>query len=78
MNWLTDPNYDPNALFDKVMSMYGFKTNRELADAIGADQSQICTMRTKAVRVSSGMLLRLHDLTGLPAKELRRMMGVEQ
>lgn len=77
MNYLTHPAYSPNVLLNRVMEMIGVEKDAELADRIDIRADEISKVRCKRMSIGDSMLLKLHDLTGLPAKELRRWMGVE-
>jgi plasmid maintenance system antidote protein VapI len=77
MTILTSPNYAPNHLLNKVMEMIDLESDAALARAIRVDPASISKVRRKVVPLGESMLLRLHELTGLPAKELRKMGGME-
>lgn len=77
MNHLSNPSYSPNRLINKVQEMMRIQSDLQLAIAISVDRTTIAKIRKKKVSVGASMLLRLHDLTGLPAKELRKWMGME-
>lgn len=77
MNHLSNPSYSPNRLINKVQEKMRIQSDLQLAIAISVDRTTIAKIRKKKVPVGASMLLRLHDLTGLPAKELRKWMGVE-
>ncbi|WP_136420307.1 hypothetical protein [Herbaspirillum sp. ST 5-3] len=77
MNHLSNPSYSPNRLINKVQEMMRIQSDLQLAIAISVDRTTIAKIRKKKVPVGASMLLRLHDLTGLPAKELQKWMRVE-
>jgi len=71
---LTNPDYDPNRLFDAVIARMNLKSDARLARDMDIAPSCISAMRRKKRPVCAATLLRLHDLTGLPAYELRNLM----
>jgi hypothetical protein len=77
MKALDNPSYKPNALMNRVLEMMNFESDNQLAKALHCHRSQICGVRSKRIGISAKLLLALHDLTGLPAKELRKWGGME-
>lgn len=77
-NYMGNPNYSPNVMLNRVCELMGIKSDAELARNLRMYRAHICRVRSRQLKVGESMLLRLHDLTGVPAKELRKWMGVEQ
>lgn len=76
INYLEDPNYEPNRLVDEIRVMMGYKSDSQLAAAIGRNRSQITLLRKKKENLSAGWILDFHDLTGYSAEKLRDIAGV--
>jgi hypothetical protein len=76
MNLTENPKYMPNHLLDKVMEMFELDTDKALAHRLKVHPTSISKVRRREIVLGDVMLLALHDLTGLPAKELRKWGGM--
>lgn len=67
-------NNKPNAaaLFDKLLDQYKIKNHAELARRLETSQPQLCKMRHGALPLSSTTILAIHELLGMPVKEIRK------
>lgn len=71
-----NPHYDPETLLDTLMRMLvGGRNDRQLANRLGVQPSQICKIRKRRVSVSPALLISMHEETGLSIRQLRALMG---
>lgn len=73
---LEDKNYKPNALLDFAIEALNLKNDAALARALEVAPPQISMVRHRLRPIGPTLLLKLHDLTALSAKELRRIAGM--
>lgn len=74
---LADPNYSPSRLLDwAAFEFFKVRNDAQLANALGIKREVICSVRSRKVPIGATLLLRLHDVTGLSARELREKMFV--
>ena len=70
------PNqYLPEALFEHLYARLGVKSYTALGLAIGLSPSVVSKVRNRKVAISSEILLKIHEATDIPVRELRRWMG---
>lgn len=74
---LDHPTYDPAAFFDAMKQRFGMEKDIQLANFIGLNRVNLSKMRNKLQPISSRVLVRLSEDTGLPVRELRALMGVQ-
>lgn len=67
--------YHPEKLIDSLIVRLGVRSSSGLARVVGLSPSVISKVRHKRLAVSGEILLKLHDATDIPIRELRRMMG---
>lgn len=72
---LTAGQYMPEALFEKLCARLGVPSYSALGVAIGLSPSVVSKIRNRKVAISSEILLKIHDATDIPVRELRRWMG---
>lgn len=77
LDFLKDPNYDPNPLLDFVLKALDCKTDNGAATIMGVDGGYYHRARNRVEGVSGNFLLRIHEHTLAPVAELRKLMGVE-
>jgi DNA-binding transcriptional regulator YdaS (Cro superfamily) len=70
-----NPHYDPKALLDTLMQILGCRNDRQLANRLGVQPSQICKIGKRRVSVSPALLISMHEETGLSIRQLRALMG---
>lgn len=73
---LKNPDYDPNKLLNEVMKRIGAKSDAHLARMTKISAPVISHVRRKRLAIGDSILLKLHDATELPARELRALMGI--
>lgn len=72
---LTASQYLPEALFERLYQRLGVKSYSALGQVIGLSPSVVSKVRNRKVAISSEILLKIHDATDIPLRELRRWMG---
>lgn len=72
---LKPEQYLPEALFKRLCIRLGVRTYSALGAAIGLSPSVVSKVRNRKVAISSEILLKIHDATDIPLRELRRWMG---
>lgn len=77
-HFLTLPTYDPNALADMLIERFTLKNDAALAKFLEVGPPVVSKLRNKRVALGNSLLLRIHDVTGIPVNELRRAMGVPE
>lgn len=70
-----NPHYAPENLLDMLQQLLGVKTDRQLADRFGVRPAQICKIRHRNGKVSSALLISMHEETDLSITVLRGLMG---
>jgi transposase-like protein len=71
---LDDPRYDPSYLFDTLKSKFNIEKDSTLASMLKIDRLRFSKIRDKLFPVSANLLVRIHDLSGIPIEDLRKMM----
>mgnify|MGYP006272290805 CR=1 FL=1 len=72
---LNESSYRPEVFLDKIAKLLKINTDRELGKVLGIPSSVISKIRHKIVPISAKNLLAIHDVSELPIKKLRKMMG---
>ena len=67
--------YHPEAVLDTVIRQMGLKNDAELARALTVQPPVISKVRRRRTALSDGLLLRIHEESGLSIKELKALMG---
>ncbi|WP_426162370.1 helix-turn-helix domain-containing protein [Pseudoduganella sp. R-34] len=67
--------YNPDMLLDTVKFWLGLRYDAALADRLQVTRTTISKIRHRHCPVSSELLLRIHEMTGLPLRELRFLGG---
>ncbi len=71
----TNVDYTPELFIEGLMRRLGTRTRSALARAVGVSPSIVSKIWHRRLAVSSEILLQVHEATGIPIRELRRMMG---
>lgn len=71
-------SYTPELFIDSLMRRLGMKTRTALARAVGVSPSLVSKIWHRRLAISGEILLQVHEVTGIPIRELRRMMGDER
>jgi hypothetical protein len=67
--------FKPSNLFDCLISIMKLKNDAALSQALGIGSPIISKIRHNRLPVSASLLLRIHDVTQLPVRDLRDFMG---
>lgn len=67
--------YDPNLLFDHLLDLLQLKNDAALSRLLEVEAPTISKIRHGRLKVSAGMLLRMHEVSKLDIAELRHLMG---
>jgi len=70
-----NPHYDPETLLNTLMGLLGTRNDRQLANRLGVQPSQICKLRKRRVALAPSLLISMHEETGLTLRQLRALMG---
>ncbi|QRX84769.1 hypothetical protein JQN73_03905 [Glaciimonas sp. PAMC28666] len=68
-------SYNPARLLDALINTLRLKNDAALARALEIPSPLVSKIRHRKVPVSSSVLIRMHDATGLTISELRELMG---
>lgn len=68
--------YKPNFFIQKMQEILKVKNDEALSDLLGMSHGAFSRIRHRKGYITPLMLLRLHDLTGMSAKELREIAGI--
>jgi hypothetical protein len=75
---IDNPNYDPEGFLAWMKGLMHVKTDAALAYRMNADPSTISRIRHRQDPIGPAMLVKFHELTDLPTKELKKHMGISQ
>lgn len=67
--------YTPELFIDRLIRRLGLRSSSALARRVGLSPSVISKVRHRRLAVSGEILLKIHEETEIPIKELRHMMG---
>lgn len=69
------PTYDPNKLVDALITRMKLKNDAALSRALEVAPPVISKIRHRRLAVGAALLLRMHEVSELSAKDLRELMG---
>ena len=72
---LEDRVYDPNRLLDTLIQHLNLKNDAALSRALEVAPPVISKIRHHRLPVGASLLIRMHEVSELSIKELRRLMG---
>ena len=72
---LSATQYLPEVLFERLCKRLGVRSYSALGRALGLSPSVVSKVRNRRLAISSEILLKIHDATDIPVRELRRWMG---
>lgn len=78
MKTLENPSYNPDALLDHVIEKLNLKNDAALARLLKVAPPVLSKIRHKRLSIGPAMLLRLHDVTDMPARELRALAKMSE
>ncbi len=67
--------YNPQEFIDGLIARLGVHSSSALAREVGLSPSVISKVRHQRLAISGEILLKIHEATEIPIRELRRMMG---
>ncbi|CAN5389857.1 hypothetical protein BH11PSE11_BH11PSE11_12230 [soil metagenome] len=67
--------YAPSALLDAVIEKLQLKNDSALAGALDVSRPVISKIRSGTMAVGAIHLIRMHEVSGINIKDLRRLMG---
>ena len=67
--------YDPNPLLDTVTEYLNVKNDAALSRALAIAPPIISKIRHRRLPVGASILIRMHEVSNLPIRELRDLMG---
>lgn len=67
--------YNPNNLLDALMIKLDTKNDAALARLLEVAPPVLSKIRHRRIPVAASLLIRMHEVTGLPIRELRNLMG---
>ena len=76
MNLINNPSYTPNVLIDFVLDQQKLKNDAALARALKVAPPVISKVRSYRLPIGDSLLVKMHELTELPTKELKLKMGI--
>jgi transcriptional regulator with XRE-family HTH domain len=68
-------NYTPEAFLERLCERLGARSLSALGRVVGLSPSVLSKVRRRRLAISSEILLKIHDATDIPVRELRRWMG---
>jgi len=72
---LTLAKYDPNLLLDSLIRKFKLKNDADLARLTDLHVSVISKLRHRRAHITPGVMICLHESTGMSLRELRALMG---
>jgi hypothetical protein len=67
--------YDPARLLEFLKNLMNLATDASLASHVGVQRAVLSRIRNRKAEFGAALLIRIHELTDIPTKELRRIMG---
>jgi hypothetical protein len=64
-------------LINTLFKRYGAKNDKSLANSLNMYPSSISRVRSGEVNIGSVFILKVHEQTGIPVKEIRRLIEQE-
>ena len=76
-NHLSNPAYEPSALIDGLIDRMRLKNDAALSRLLEVAPPVISKIRHRRLPVGASLLLRMHEKTGMPVSELRKLAGIQ-
>jgi plasmid maintenance system antidote protein VapI len=70
-----DIAFAPGRLLDSIKQQYGLSSDRELAEFLDLTGPQISRIRNSGVALTAVVVLKIHEMSGLPISRLKDMCG---
>lgn len=71
---MNDPAYNPDRLLDAMLKTMALKNDAALSRRLGVKPPVISKIRHRRTPVSADMLIRLHEHSEMPIRELKSLM----
>ena len=68
-------HYTPEVFLDRLCQKLGARSLSALGRVVGLSPSVLSKVKRRRLAVSSEILLKIHEATDIPVRELRRWMG---
>lgn len=68
-------HYTPELFLDRLCQKLGARSLSALGRVVGLSPSVLSKVKRRRLAVSSEILLKIHDATDIPVRELRQWMG---
>lgn len=68
-------HYDPNRLLDHISHRLNLKNDAALARTLEVTSPMICKVRKRQLTLGASLLIRIHEVTDLPIRDLLDMVG---
>jgi hypothetical protein len=76
-NHLDNPDYNPSAMIDSLIAIMNLANDAKLARTLRVSPPLISKVRHRHVSIGAALLIRMHDVTGIEIKRLRKMAGIK-
>lgn len=67
--------YDPTKLLNYLLELLALKNDAALSKVLNVPTANISRIRNLRRPLNARLLVRIHELTGIPTRELRAIMG---
>lgn len=64
-------------LFAEIAREHGLRFDAELARLLCVSKTMISRLRAGTVQITPGIILRIHEITGMPVATIRELSGVQ-
>lgn len=68
-------SYNPNRLLDEMHARLNVKNDAALSRKLGVQPPVISKVRHLRSPLSSALLIRMHELSGIPVRDMQSIMG---
>lgn len=74
---LTNQKYTPERLLDRIKKDNQLSTDSQLCDFLGIKSSVVSRVRNKRYGMSAELIIRIHDISGMPIRTIKEIAGIE-
>ncbi|NDP60049.1 MAG: hypothetical protein GZ090_11905 [Oxalobacteraceae bacterium] len=71
---MSNPDYNPDRLLDTMIKAMALKNDAALSRRLGVAPPVISKVRHRRIPVSADLLIRLHEHSEMPIKQLKSLM----
>ena len=71
----TPNTYNPDNLLDALIEKLGLKNDAALARVLEVAPPLLSKIRHRRLPIGAALLIRMHEVSGLPVRDLRNLMG---